>query len=596
MGTLVFPNGAKMALALGACVELGRAHLGAIWGAIHVSRVQCEVQLMAGGPNGPGRLRVVSRSKVNPTGIDGRGDGIGIGDEEMGEAESNGVGGALDGASQAAGSGREACWSNPTLLILVGVQGSGKSTFCEELARGGPVEWRRVNQDEMRRSGRGKRQDCVAAAGRVLGSGRNCVIDRMNLTADQRKPFIQVARRLGCAVHAIVLNLHPDVCANRVAQRKNHEGNVEGNKGRGLAYASYRDLSQCGPPSLTEGISTVTICNSPEDVQKVLHVWKGYSGSSLKAEDSAHKIHWPPAADVPEAGEAMVNWPHSGGTSKGGAGRMKGRSTANTRTGGNNRLMPSEGAQGTLLTLSSGGVPLKRNAFQMMMEAASRQGEALHKHGADLAEDEKSGKQPRTAGGGGRGSRHGWQDVLVQKAQNPERFREEDPDMLVDDTTIVLKDMYPKARQHYLVVSRDPELLGISDLRRKHIPHLHHMQKMAEQRLSAVKSPDGEIALERFRMGFHTLPSLCQLHLHVISDDFDSVCLKHKKHWNSFTTPFFKPLAEVVARLEEGGEVAVNQEEAEGYLKWDLRCHRCQRGMGKIPQLKEHIAHCTGGE
>ena len=28
-------------------------------------------------------------------------------------------------------------------------------------------------------------------------------------------------------------------------------------------------------------------------------------------------------------------------------------------------------------------------------------------------------------------------------------------------------------------------------------------------------------------------------HLHVISQDFDSPSLKNKKHWNSFTTPYF---------------------------------------------------------
>lgn len=29
------------------------------------------------------------------------------------------------------------------------------------------------------------------------------------------------------------------------------------------------------------------------------------------------------------------------------------------------------------------------------------------------------------------------------------------------------------------------------------------------------------------------------VHLHVISQDFDSPCLKNKKHWNSFTTGYF---------------------------------------------------------
>jgi len=29
------------------------------------------------------------------------------------------------------------------------------------------------------------------------------------------------------------------------------------------------------------------------------------------------------------------------------------------------------------------------------------------------------------------------------------------------------------------------------------------------------------------------------LHLHVISQDFDSPFLKNKKHWNSFTSAYF---------------------------------------------------------
>lgn len=33
--------------------------------------------------------------------------------------------------------------------------------------------------------------------------------------------------------------------------------------------------------------------------------------------------------------------------------------------------------------------------------------------------------------------------------------------------------------------------------------------------------------------------SYSQVHLHVISQDFDSPSLKNKKHWNSFTTDYF---------------------------------------------------------
>lgn len=33
--------------------------------------------------------------------------------------------------------------------------------------------------------------------------------------------------------------------------------------------------------------------------------------------------------------------------------------------------------------------------------------------------------------------------------------------------------------------------------------------------------------------------STSHVHLHVISQDFDSPCLKNKKHWNSFNTEYF---------------------------------------------------------
>lgn len=45
--------------------------------------------------------------------------------------------------------------------------------------------------------------------------------------------------------------------------------------------------------------------------------------------------------------------------------------------------------------------------------------------------------------------------------------------------------------------------------------------------------------IDAFRIGYHAQPSLDQLHLHVISKDFDSEFLKTKKHFNSFTTDFF---------------------------------------------------------
>lgn len=47
--------------------------------------------------------------------------------------------------------------------------------------------------------------------------------------------------------------------------------------------------------------------------------------------------------------------------------------------------------------------------------------------------------------------------------------------------------------------------------------------------------------LNNFQIGFHNPPSMQRLHMHVISRDFVSGCLKTKKHWNSFNTRLFLP-------------------------------------------------------
>lgn len=179
---------------------------------------------------------------------------------------------------------------------------------------------------------------------------------------------------------------------------------------------------------------------------------------------------------------------------------------------------------------------------------------------------------------------------------------------------VLIHDKYPKARIHGLVIARDPALQAATDLRPQHLPLLLHMRAAGEayyerqrQALAGAGAGAGAeasggsgagtaagapLAVGACRLGFHSVPSMRQLHLHVVSDDFHSDCLKNKKHWNSFATPFFLPLDSVVAKLEAGGKVEVDRAAAEALLKQDLRCHRCGAPQRTMPALKAHIASC----
>ncbi|XP_057699263.1 aprataxin isoform X2 [Corythoichthys intestinalis] len=160
-----------------------------------------------------------------------------------------------------------------------------------------------------------------------------------------------------------------------------------------------------------------------------------------------------------------------------------------------------------------------------------------------------------------------------------------DPNMQVykDDKVVVIKDKYPKARYHWLVLPWE-SIPSLKALRDEHCSLVKHMHQVADQ---MVKQCPHAKSLN-FRSGYHAIPSMSHVHLHVISQDFDSPCLKNKKHWNSFTTDYFIQSQDVIHMLETDGKVTVKEGTSE-MLKLPLRCHICQKELPTIPALKQHL-------
>lgn len=81
-----------------------------------------------------------------------------------------------------------------------------------------------------------------------------------------------------------------------------------------------------------------------------------------------------------------------------------------------------------------------------------------------------------------------------------------------------------------------------------------------------------------------------QLHLHVISQDFDSTHLKNKKHWNSFNTDFFRDSVTVIDEVSSHGKARIMDDER--LISMELRCNRCRSAHPNLPKLKAHISKC----
>jgi diadenosine tetraphosphate (Ap4A) HIT family hydrolase len=155
----------------------------------------------------------------------------------------------------------------------------------------------------------------------------------------------------------------------------------------------------------------------------------------------------------------------------------------------------------------------------------------------------------------------GWRGALLDVARSPQSHA--DAVKYADEDVVVMLDKFPKARTHLLVLPRRIRVDRVDQLRVEHLPILRRMIEVARKMIAELKALHAQ---RHFRLGFHAVPSMALVHLHLISDDFDSPQLTSKKHYNSFTTEFFLDADHVLTTIEREGRVVIKREEYEAIL------------------------------
>jgi DNA 3'-phosphatase len=204
----------------------------------------------------------------------------------------------------------------PIMLLLAGVQGSGKSTFSEKLLcrrrqdqngdgsvphsddHGGGVDtqddtqrqgcaWVHLCQDTINKGKPGNREAVEKATRQAIRNGCSVIIDRMHLDKIQRKHFVDIAMELHVPVHILVFRPPKDVIAKRVLERSKHPGGVEGEKGMRMALAS---LSRLQMPTYHGGESFALITCLQQEAH--VHQWSTFYRQVL------HPIHKPITTNI----------------------------------------------------------------------------------------------------------------------------------------------------------------------------------------------------------------------------------------------------------------------------------------------------------
>lgn len=257
----------------------------------------------------------------------------------------------------------------------------------------------------------------------------------------------------------------------------------------------------------------------------------------------------------------------------------------------------NDATQGTSSSSSSRKQPQPKNAFTELMKPKLK----LAKDLSHKLDQIKHGR---------------WRGALIEYIDHPERFPTQV--LRVTEHTVLIKDLYPKAAVHLLLLPRSPK---------HYLLHPHEafsdpgfLAMMREEAASAAQLAAGELSRvvgqfsasnkarneamdsgtpweelppgrdfrKEIKVGIHAHPSMAHLHVHIISRDMHSDRVKHRKHYQSFVTDFFVeldayPLAEDDRRRDTAYQNANLNEK--GFVCW-----RCGRGFGnRFKELKGHL-------
>lgn len=160
-----------------------------------------------------------------------------------------------------------------SLVVLIGVSGSGKSSFARKHFKRTEVlssDYCRglVADDENDQTATGDAFDVLHyIAGKRLKNGLLTVVDATNLRPEDRRQYVRLAREHHCLPVAIVLNLPEKLCHERNKERPDRDFGPHVIRNQRMALR--RGLGRGGKALRREGFRHVWVLDNVEDIDAV---------------------------------------------------------------------------------------------------------------------------------------------------------------------------------------------------------------------------------------------------------------------------------------------------------------------------------------
>ncbi|ALC46990.1 CG5316 [Drosophila busckii] len=157
--------------------------------------------------------------------------------------------------------------------------------------------------------------------------------------------------------------------------------------------------------------------------------------------------------------------------------------------------------------------------------------------------------------------------------------------LIENDVAGVIKYKYPKAEYHYLIICKE----NIPCLTALKLEHLSLLEKMNELANEIIKQQN--VRSSQFLIGFKLDAYKLGLNMHVLSNDFYSLSMRRKQHWNTFNSDLFMSYQAAYALIGVQGYIDPMPEEKINILlnEDNLHCNQCDLQTNSICVLKLHL-------